>query len=90
MLITVLGPGCPSCKQLHERVLNVVKDNKDINVEYITDISVMIEMGLMASPALLIDNKIAFVGRVPSEEEIKEKLNMPSEEVFTGCSCGSC
>jgi len=93
MEIKVLGPGCPSCKELHENVLKAVGDNKEIKVEYITDINALIEAGIMASPALLIDEIILSVGRVPSEEEIKgyiEARKNNDNTISSGCSCGGC
>jgi small redox-active disulfide protein 2 len=93
MKIKVLGAGCPSCKQLHENVLKAVGDNKDITVEYITDIEAMLEAGIMSSPALLIDDKTVSSGRILSEEEIKEYIegNTTKAKDCTcedGCTCG--
>ncbi len=91
MLIKILGSGCPSCKSLFESVKNVVGDKKEIRVEYITDITALLEAGIMSSPALLIDDKVVCSGRVPSEEEIKEYIQGNTEEEKTstgGCSCG--
>ncbi|KUK50048.1 MAG: Redox-active disulfide protein 2 [Parcubacteria bacterium 33_209] len=92
MKIKVLGSGCPSCKALYETVLGVTKNDKEISVEYITDITALIEAGIMAGPALLIDEKIVSVGRVPSSEEVKEYIDnckdMNSESPSSGCSCG--
>ncbi len=91
MHIKVLGSGCPSCKALYESTKKAVEDNKEITVEYITDISALLEAGVMASPALLIDEKIVSVGRVPSEDEIKEYIKMAEEtdkDAPAGCSCG--
>lgn len=93
MLIKVLGTGCPSCKALYESVKSVVGNNKDIQVEYITDITALLEAGIMSSPALLIEDKLVCSGRVPSEDEIKEYIdgNKVEEKSATGgCSCGSC
>ncbi len=93
MNIKVLGSGCPSCKSLYESVKNVVGDNKDIKVEYITDITALLEAGIMSSPALLIEDKLVCSGRVPSEDEIKEYIdgNKVEEKAPTGgCSCGGC
>lgn len=91
MLIKVLGPGCPSCKQLHKNVLEAVEGNKNIQVKYITDIAALLEAGIMSSPALLIEDKLVCCGRVPSVEEIKEYIegNKDKENVPSGgCSCG--
>lgn len=41
-------------------------------VEYITDVARMIEAGLMQSPALVIDGKVAVMGRVPGASELQE------------------
>lgn len=74
MVIKVLGSGCPSCKKLYESVKKVVGDNEEIQVEYITDITALLDAGIMSSPALMIDGKVVFSGRVPSEEEIEEYI----------------
>jgi small redox-active disulfide protein 2 len=75
MIIKVLGSGCPSCKKLYESVKKVVGDNEDIRVEYITDITAILEAGIMSSPALMIDEQVVCSGRVPSEEEIEGYIN---------------
>jgi small redox-active disulfide protein 2 len=93
MIIKVLGSGCPSCKKLYESVKKVVGDNEDIRVEYITDITAILEAGIMSSPALMIDEQVVCSGRVPSEEEIEEyiKGNEVENKSSTGdCSCGGC
>jgi glutaredoxin len=41
-------------------------------VEYITDISKIIEMGVMQSPVLAINGKPVMVGFTPDVEKIKE------------------
>ena len=43
-------------------------------VEYITDIQQILNMGLMSSPILAVDGKPAFVGFVPNVEEIKKAI----------------
>ena len=80
MKIQVLGSGCPSCKALYERVKKVASEvNKELEVEYITDIAKIVELGAMSSPVFAIDNQIITAGQMPEEEEIKnailEKLN---------------
>lgn len=94
MTIFVLGPGCPNCKQLFEQVKQAVSELKlDVRVEYSDDIQKMIEMGVMSSPALVINDKIALAGQVPGVEKIKEILtNCYGTESggANGCSCGSC
>jgi small redox-active disulfide protein 2 len=94
MKIQVYGPGCGSCKQLHEHTLKAIKElGKNIEVEYITDISKIVELGVMSSPVLVIDNKVAAAGNVPSVENIKNMIEGKSRDKDEsspkgGCSCG--
>ncbi|MGB9883205.1 MAG: thioredoxin family protein, partial [Microgenomates group bacterium] len=66
MKIQVLGSGCATCKALYELTKQAVEELglKD-EVEYITDISKIIEMGIMQSPVLAIDGKPVMVGFKP-------------------------
>jgi small redox-active disulfide protein 2 len=73
MKIAVLGSGCATCKALYELTKKAVSQLglKD-EVEYITDISKIIEMGVMQSPVLAINGKPVMVGFTPDVEKIKE------------------
>ena len=92
MIIQVLGSGCPTCKKLFETVKKVQSELKiDAELDYITDVTKMIEMGVMSSPVLAIDGKPILTGGGHSEEEIKNALinNPPKESKSpSGCSCG--
>lgn len=73
MKIQVFGSGCATCKKLYELTKAAVLANGIADeVEYITDLAKMIEMGLMQSPALVVDGKIAAAGYLPSAEELKK------------------
>jgi len=73
MKIQVLGSGCPTCKKLFELTKKAVEDlGLKTEVEYTTDIQKIIEMGVMQSPVLAIDDKPVVVGFVPDIEKIKE------------------
>jgi len=74
MKIQILGSGCPSCKNLYKTTETAVKElNINAKVEYINDITKLIEMGIMQSPALLIDNKLVTTGFL-SLEKVKEVI----------------
>ncbi len=92
MKIQVLGSGCPTCKQLFENTKKVAKElNINSEIEYITDISKMIEMGVMTSPVLAVNGKPVLTGGGKSEEDIKNALKNNSKEnksVEGGCTCG--
>lgn len=75
MQIQVLGAGCTSCKKLYEITNEIVKElNLDVKVDYITDISKIVEMGIMQSPVLTVNGKPAMVGFVPNKEKIKDAI----------------
>lgn len=63
MKIQVLGSGCPTCKNLYELTKTAVKElNIDAEVEYSTDISKIIELGIMESPVMTINSKLVMTG----------------------------
>jgi len=75
MKIQVLGSGCPTCKKLYELTKQAAAEvGLETKVEYITDISKIIEMGVMSSPVLAIDGKPVLLGFLPDIEKIKSIL----------------
>jgi small redox-active disulfide protein 2 len=75
MQIQVLGSGCPTCKKLFELTKKAVEELElKTEVEYITDIQKIIEMGIMSSPVLAINGKPIITGFVPDIEKIKETI----------------
>ncbi len=75
MKIQVLGSGCPTCKKLFELTKEAVSElHLTDTVEYITDVTKIIEMGVMQSPVLAIDGKPVMMGSVPDKEKIKSLL----------------
>jgi len=75
MKIQVLGSGCPSCKKLFELTKKAAEELKlKTEVEYITDIQKIVEMGVMTSPVLAVNKKPILTGFVPDIEKIKEAI----------------
>jgi len=80
MKIQVLGSGCPTCKrllELTEQALSELGMNEE--VEYVTDVSKIVEMGVMQSPVLAIGGKPVMAGIVPEVEKIKELIQKEKE-----------
>lgn len=92
MKIQVLGSGCANCKKLFELTKDAAKQlGINEKVEYVTDISKIIEMGIMSSPVLAIDGKAALIGFVPDVNKIKSllmKTDISNEAENADCSCG--
>ncbi len=75
MNIQVLGSGCTNCKRLYELTKEIVKElNLDAKVDYVTDVSKIVEMGIMQSPVLAVNGKPVMVGFVPNKEKIKDLI----------------
>lgn len=76
MKIEVIGSGCKKCKILHELTEEVVSNlGLNVSVLYTTDINKIINMGLMSSPVLTIDDKPVLVGILPDKEKLKEIIS---------------
>ena len=76
MTIQVLGSGCPTCKKLFELTQQAVKElDLKTEVEYVTDVQKIVEMGVMSSPVLAIDGKPVIYGFLPKLEKIKETIS---------------
>jgi small redox-active disulfide protein 2 len=91
--IQVLGSGCPSCKKLFELTKQAVNElSVNTEVEYVTDIQKIIELGVMSSPVLTINGKVVLVGQLPGLDKIKEIISASNRENVNqpagGCSCG--
>jgi small redox-active disulfide protein 2 len=72
MQIQVLGSGCTTCKNLFELTKKAITElGMTEEVEYITDVTKIIEMGVMSSPVLAIDGKPVMVGSTKDIEKIK-------------------
>jgi small redox-active disulfide protein 2 len=75
MQIQVLGAGCASCKKLHQLASEIIQDLKlDVTVDYITDVSKIVELGIMTSPVLTVNGKPVMIGFIPNKEKIKDAI----------------
>ncbi len=75
MNIKVLGAGCPNCIRLENNVKEALRLlGIEAVVEKITEYPKIISYGVMSTPALVVDEKVLFTGRVPSPEALKEML----------------
>jgi len=76
MKIKIIGSGCPTCERLYEMVLKLKEEGKiDAEVEYSKDISELIELGAIGSPALVVDGRLVSVGMPGSDEKLLEIIN---------------
>lgn len=89
MEIKVLGPGCANCNKLERLVEEAVKElGISDPIIKVSDIQEMLSYGIISAPALVVDGRVKFAGRVPSKEEIKKYLQGGAGGP-SGCGCGS-
>jgi small redox-active disulfide protein 2 len=75
MEIKVLGSGCAKCGKLEDIAHQAVKElGLDAEVLHVTELAEIMAYGVMSTPALVVDEKVRFAGRVPSLAEIKSAL----------------
>lgn len=73
--ITVLGTGCPKCKQLEKMVTDFTAENGiDAEISKETDIVKIMGYGIMSTPGLVVDGKVVMSGRLPSKEELSKLI----------------
>ncbi len=75
MVMKVLGTGCAKCHQLEENTRKAVAElGLDASIEKVENIKDIMKYGVMKTPALVVDEKVKVMGRVPSPDEIKKYL----------------
>ncbi|MEA5076148.1 MAG: thioredoxin family protein [Coriobacteriia bacterium] len=75
MEIKVLGTGCAKCKQLEKTVRAAVDElGLDATVEKVTELTDIMEYGLMSTPGLVVDGEVRLAGRLPKLAEVKSIL----------------
>jgi small redox-active disulfide protein 2 len=78
MNIKILGVGCSRCKRLEQQVRDIVaKNNIQAEIEKVTDVQDMMKYGIMATPGLVINEKLKSSGLTLKDEQI---LNWIKEE----------
>ncbi len=73
MVIKVLGAGCSRCHETERRVMNtLVQMGVAADVQRVTDIKEIMSVGVLGTPAIVINDKVKCFGRIPTTEEIKK------------------
>ena len=71
MVIKVLGAGCARCGEAENTVREAIRESGvQAEVEKVTDFKAMLALGVMSTPAVLVDGKIMCTGHVPAKEEV--------------------
>ena len=73
--IKVLGSGCTNCKRLEAATRKVVESlGIEAEIEKVTDYAEIMKYPILATPGLVINEKLVSAGRLPSEAQIAQWL----------------
>ena len=71
MVIKILGAGCANCQRVEATAREIIRElGIDAQVEHVTDYKAIMAYGVMATPAVVINEKLVSAGRVPSKAEM--------------------
>lgn len=69
--VKVLGTGCANCKTTYQRIEEVAAENGiEITLEKVEDIQKIMSYGIMSTPGVVVDGKIAHAGGIPDKKTI--------------------
>ena len=71
MEIKVCGPGCANCTKAENIVKEAVAASGiDAQILKISDFAEMAKLGVLSTPAVLVNDQIKCVGKVPTKNEV--------------------
>lgn len=74
--VKVLGSGCAKCNELEKATKEALAElGMDTAVEHVTDFAEIAAYGVISTPALVVDGKVAVYGKVLKKEEVVELLH---------------
>ncbi|MFT6915367.1 MAG: small redox-active disulfide protein 2 [Motiliproteus sp.] len=75
--IQVLGSGCAKCSKTAEiiaRIANELSIEAEVTKE--TDLQVMMQYGVMSTPAVVVDGQLVHSGSIPRQGDIEQWLRL--------------
>jgi small redox-active disulfide protein 2 len=79
--VKVLGPGCANCAKVESIAKQAVTSlGVEAHIEKITNRAEFTKYGLLATPGLVINEKLVCGGRIPEEAEVVTWLADALEE----------
>lgn len=75
MDLKILGSGCAKCDKLEAAARTAVDElGVEAEFDHVTDPAAIASWGVMATPALVVDDEVVLSGRIPSTDEVRDLL----------------
>ena len=72
MKIQVAGPGCRKCHDTERSVREACAQlNLNAEILHVSDMKEIAKLGVLFTPAVIVDGKMIVSGKLPSVEELK-------------------
>ncbi len=69
--VKVLGSGCKNCQTTQKLIEDVTSENGiTISLEKVEDMAEIMSYGIMSTPGVIVDGKIAHAGGIPDKKTI--------------------
>ena len=69
--IKILGPGCPNCEKVAAAAKQAVAQfGVEAEITKVTDIAAIRSYNVLATPGLVINDRLVSAGRIPSDAEV--------------------
>ena len=76
MKIQVAGPGCLKCRETEKNVREASAQLQlEADISHVSDIKEIAKLGVLFTPAVIIDGKMVVSGKLPTVEELKKILS---------------
>ena len=77
--VKVLGSGCANCKRLEQTVRRVADARGiPIELEKVTDDAEIMKWNILATPGLVVNDKLVAAGRILKDDEVARLLTQPA------------
>ncbi len=75
-IFKVLGPGCANCVNTANLIEKIAAEQGvDVEVKKITDMEIIMNYGVMSTPAVVMDEELVHSGGVPKVDKVQSWIN---------------